>query len=180
MNKRQIVASLNKIANELDNSGLFREANTVTKVMEKLAAFESIKPLKSTLSVDFSDLIERFKKEDEERARLELEEANAPLHEKIRKLFKDKDLTGRESGYSADYMFRKVFEYFVISDKEAFKEELLKYKHISTDIGPRIYKVIIELENFQKENNLSDQEMIEGITNYFKLYARLPGQYYDS
>ena len=171
MNKKQIVASLNKIANELDNSGLFREANTVTKVMEKLAAFES---------VDFSDLLARFKKEDEERAKLEIEEANAPLHEKIRKLLQDKDLTGRESGYSADYMFRKVFEYFVISDKEAFKEQLLKYKHISTDIGPRIYKVIIELENFQKENDLSDQEMIEAITNYFKLYARLPGQYYDS
>jgi len=37
MNKRQIVASLNKIANELDNTGLFTEANTVTKVMSRLA-----------------------------------------------------------------------------------------------------------------------------------------------
>ncbi len=166
MNKRQIIASLGNISNQLDNNGLYNEANTLTKLMTKLAAFES---------VDFSDLLARFKKEDEERARLEIEEANAPVHEKIRKLLQDKDLLGRESGYSLDYMFRKVFEYFVISDKEAFKEQLLKYKHISTDNGPRIYKVIIELENFQKENELSDQEMIEAITNYFKLYARLPG-----
>jgi len=38
MNKKQIVASLNKIANELDNSGLYNEASTVTKVMSRLAA----------------------------------------------------------------------------------------------------------------------------------------------
>ena len=37
MNKRQIIASLNKIANELDATGLYTEANTVTKVMTKLA-----------------------------------------------------------------------------------------------------------------------------------------------
>lgn len=37
MNKRTIIASLNEIANELDNSGLFQEASTVTDVMKKLA-----------------------------------------------------------------------------------------------------------------------------------------------
>jgi hypothetical protein len=166
MNKRQILASLNNISNQLDNSGYITEANTLTNVMKRLAAFES---------VYFGDLMKRFQEEDKAAAAREIEEANAPLHEKIRKLFIDKDLTGLESGFSVDYMLRKVFEYFTTNDKEAFKEELLKYKHISTDIGPRIHKVIIELENLQKENNLSDQEMIEGITNYYKLYARLPG-----
>jgi hypothetical protein len=37
MNKKQIVASLNKIANLLDNTGLYKEANTVTEVMKRLA-----------------------------------------------------------------------------------------------------------------------------------------------
>ena len=37
MNKRQIIASLNKIANELDGNGLFSEANEVTEVMMKLS-----------------------------------------------------------------------------------------------------------------------------------------------
>lgn len=36
MNKT-IIASLNKIANELDNSGLHVEANSITDVMQKLA-----------------------------------------------------------------------------------------------------------------------------------------------
>ena len=37
MNKRQIIASLNKIANELDNTGLHREATSLTNVMRKIA-----------------------------------------------------------------------------------------------------------------------------------------------
>ena len=38
MNKRQIIASLNKIANELDNTGLYKEATSITGVMKKIAA----------------------------------------------------------------------------------------------------------------------------------------------
>lgn len=37
MNKRTIIASLNEIANELDESGLFQQASVVTEVMKKLA-----------------------------------------------------------------------------------------------------------------------------------------------
>ena len=37
MNTRQIVASLNKIANQLDTAKLYAEANTVTKVMSRIA-----------------------------------------------------------------------------------------------------------------------------------------------
>ena len=37
MNKREIIASLNKIANELDKSGLYKETDTVTIVMIKVA-----------------------------------------------------------------------------------------------------------------------------------------------
>lgn len=37
MNKRQIVASLNNIANTLDNSGLYKEAETLSLVMKKVA-----------------------------------------------------------------------------------------------------------------------------------------------
>jgi hypothetical protein len=41
MNKRQIIASLIKIANELDTAKLYTEANTVTKVMSKIAMDEN-------------------------------------------------------------------------------------------------------------------------------------------
>lgn len=37
MNNRQIVASLNEIANLLDNNGLYKEASDITKVMVKVS-----------------------------------------------------------------------------------------------------------------------------------------------
>jgi hypothetical protein len=37
MNKRQIIASLNNIANTLDNDGLYQESSAITNVMKKLA-----------------------------------------------------------------------------------------------------------------------------------------------
>jgi len=37
MNKRQIIASLNNIANSLDNSGLFKEATSITNLMKRFA-----------------------------------------------------------------------------------------------------------------------------------------------
>ena len=40
MNKRTVLASLNKIANQLDIEGLHNEADTVTKVMSRLAMDE--------------------------------------------------------------------------------------------------------------------------------------------
>lgn len=37
MNRRQIVASLNNIANELDYNGLYQESSVITNVMNKIA-----------------------------------------------------------------------------------------------------------------------------------------------
>jgi hypothetical protein len=39
MNKRTVIANLNKIANELDNSGMFNEATEITSVMKKIAQY---------------------------------------------------------------------------------------------------------------------------------------------
>ena len=44
MNKRTVIANLIKIANELDNSGMFNEANEITNVMKKLAQAQMFGP----------------------------------------------------------------------------------------------------------------------------------------
>jgi hypothetical protein len=54
MNKRQIVASLIKIANELDNNGLHKEANSITGVMQKIAVINYIGQEQTDLNQDFS------------------------------------------------------------------------------------------------------------------------------
>lgn len=53
MNKKQVVASLNKIANELDNNGLYQEANVVTNVMVKIS--QSYVPPPNSLGAFFND-----------------------------------------------------------------------------------------------------------------------------
>ena len=40
MNKRTIIASLNDIANELDNAGFSNESDAITNIMQKLAQFQ--------------------------------------------------------------------------------------------------------------------------------------------
>ena len=54
MNKRQILASLNKIANELDNTGLYTEATSITGVMQKIAIINYIGQEQTDLNQDFS------------------------------------------------------------------------------------------------------------------------------
>ena len=41
MNKRQVISSLNNIAEELDNQGLYVEAKQISNVMRKIAQMEA-------------------------------------------------------------------------------------------------------------------------------------------
>jgi hypothetical protein len=47
MNKRQVISSLNKIAEELDNNRFYTEASTITNVMKKLAGLRVIPRMES-------------------------------------------------------------------------------------------------------------------------------------
>ena len=122
--------------------------------MKRLAAFES---------VDFSDLEDKFKQEDA-----------APLPEQINKLIKDKNLLELESGYSVQYVLSKMVEYFGAQDKEAWKTELLKdFGSDNRKINLRILRNIDEIEYFQLRDNLSDEEMIQGIEDYYDQFVRM-------
>jgi len=61
MNKRQILASLNNISNQLDNNGLYKEATALTNVMKKLAQ-EDLTPEDSKPEYDYTK--ERLYKEE--------------------------------------------------------------------------------------------------------------------
>lgn len=52
MDKKTILASLNKVANSLENSGLFKEADDITNVMQKIA--QMIGPAKGDTSRDLN------------------------------------------------------------------------------------------------------------------------------
>jgi hypothetical protein len=61
MNQRQIIASLNKIANELDDSGMYTESKSVTNVMKKLAQTNFIKNRFIELHPQIQQEIDRLK-----------------------------------------------------------------------------------------------------------------------
>ncbi len=60
MNKRQILASLNNISNQLDNNGLYKEATTLTNVMKRIAE-EDLAPEDPKPAYDYKE--ERLYKE---------------------------------------------------------------------------------------------------------------------
>ena len=57
MNKRQIIASLSNIANNLDNTGLYRDANRVTQIMVKIS---------QGMDYTYEEMVENDKRRKEE------------------------------------------------------------------------------------------------------------------
>jgi len=74
MNKKQILASLNNIALKLDNSGMYKEANSITNVMHRISQnnddfspnFEFIESNDNDIDLgdDDSAIFEKFLDED--------------------------------------------------------------------------------------------------------------------
>jgi chromosome segregation ATPase len=63
MNKIQTLSSLNNIADKLDNSGLFKEANSLTNIMVKIAQqTEELETLKNKINMVTNNISEIQKK----------------------------------------------------------------------------------------------------------------------
>lgn len=150
MNKRQILASLNKIANELDVITLYEESNSITKVMQKLAQ-------------DYTDPYNRRFQEDEDYTELvmnhlfgvlwsitpwELNKENHPINkfsgsEKIRFVFKK---------------MRDIYE----SDSHATPEQLRSIVGVYQDF----LKMFINSEYISRAEN---EQRKEKLNNFIKL-----------
>ena len=66
MNKRQVISSLNYIAEELDNNGLYVEAKSITNVMKKLAGLRVVTRMESSAGNGYVQQL--FKAYDDARA----------------------------------------------------------------------------------------------------------------
>ena len=150
MNKKIIVASLSEIANELDNLGNYKEANTVTTVMSRIAQ-----------GIEFSDeeRIEFDKRKKEEYEKFLADEAARKEREKIGPEYKNLDfLKGRLEGYitSARERFiikktrkkRNIFQKLV--DKSMIDDAVDKfYELVATKSREDVER---ELKNFIRSN----------------------------
>ena len=148
MNKKIIVASLSEIANELDNLGNYKEANTVTTVMSRIAQ-----------GIEFSDeeRIEFDKRKKEEYEKFLADEAARKEREKIGPEYLD-FLKGRLEGYitSARERFiikktrkkRNIFQKLV--DKSMIDDAVDKfYELVATKSREDVER---ELKNFIRSN----------------------------
>ena len=176
MNKKQIIASLNKIANELDSASLFVEAlfveaNTVTKVMTKLAEDGD---WRNSLLTD--DQRAFLKKQDSLYSFLENRDSSLTNEQKS-VVQKGKDMESIFSMFEpyAREILNKVgskfivrgqaLQYFSATDTERaqmmshFERKSQEDFHYGEDLNKYIFEFLKMAQGFQDEHDVPDAEM---------------------
>ncbi len=133
MNKRITLASLNNIANELDNNGLYQESSVITKVMNKLAQAPS----------DFESDIQIKNEKDENKGR----NVVRSISKMIMSLLKDdenarKDFSGGE------------LQSFVLSIIDVFMKDGMQEAIKEINKSLKKYGVMIAGEEMREIGNL--------------------------
>ena len=152
MNKRQIVASLNKIANELDKNGLYKEASSVTNVMKRIADDGNGDWRDSLLTDDQKSVVQKSK--------------DMEFIFNMFKQYADEILDEHgHSGSSKSFLKGQVVSYFEATDEKR-SEMMSNFERISQQggsINKRMYTHILEFlqfaQKFQNEHNVPDVEM---------------------
>ena len=112
MNKRQILASLNNIANTLDHSGFNREADTITKVMVKLAEEEAEsygkEPAKKIID-DFVDQAKRNERYDHSILKMMNDRLEFNGHERMSEK-KFKEMIGKNKEANSNAVMKRLAE----------------------------------------------------------------------
>jgi hypothetical protein len=138
MNKRQIIASLNKIANQLDAASLYKEANTLTQVMKRLALMTGGY----------------------------LDPNNYPQFKELQQTVNE--ILGSHSGFSSSYALRSLVKYYSEDERSGSKEEYLQelkdkaetsMDRMDQMMGRDTMTLIEAAQDFQSNNNLDDETM---------------------
>lgn len=146
MNKRQIISSLNKIANELDSASLFVEANTVTKVMTKLAQAPSDFTGDFTSKYDSKEVGRNIVKSLSELIMNKLQG-----NEEARQYFSG----GNLQSFVLDILDKSIEDY-----KEAMQQMQLMLEQYQTGFDEADYKILNGLiNNWKSYKNEQSMEM---------------------
>lgn len=146
MNKRQIISSLNKIANELDSASLFVEANTVTKVMTKLAQAPSDFTGDFTTKYDSKEVGRNIVKSLSELIMNKLQG-----NEEARQYFSG----GNLQSFVLDILDKSIEDY-----KEAMQQMQLMLEQYQTGFDEADYKILNGLiNNWKSYKNEQSMEM---------------------
>lgn len=138
MNKKQILLSLNKIANELDVNNLYKEASTLTKVMTKIAL------LSPNDDYDDDNVIEDFSNHNISDLTNKLSNILEPML---------KEFTSPDSKIN---VLDTVLNCFLMS---ADNSQRYKLQLENASDGMKIVEIINICEQFSSNNNLARSEM---------------------
>ena len=138
MNKKQILLSLNKIANELDVNNLYKEASTLTKVMTKIAL------LSPNDDYDDDGVIEDFSNHNISDLTNKLSNILEPML---------KEFTSPDSKIN---VLSTVLNCFLMS---ADNSQRYKLQLENASDGMKIVEIINICEQFSSDNNLARSEM---------------------
>jgi hypothetical protein len=194
MNKRQVISSLNNIAEELDNNGLYVEAKQVTNVMKKIAqtTTNQSKPnqaqgnitanIANNLAFSFHSLrnIEEifYQIHRETRARIDIEElifagqeASAEVSSAYARLVLGNDAVAIPFNSTAYYKPKNLIDFrnYVSS---FYKKEVPKYSNISwmkdyiSDLGKFTNLTVNKLNNaiLNKDPNKDEESSMDAPT----------------
>lgn len=155
MNKRQIIASLNNIANELDYTGLHVEANSITKVMTRLA----------------DDMDSNMDSRDSLLTPQQKADVSRSQHlENVFKKFEDeyKEKFGHHSGFSESFVILMAKNYYnnTAADKRQIKE-LYEWKtrnhepgiDMERDMDVEVLNMLNFVDDFQQKHGIPDEIM---------------------
>jgi hypothetical protein len=173
MNKRQIIASLSNISNQLDNNSLYKEANTLTSVMMKLAQEETNTfNIRSNQDENYPEMIMQHLFEDKLWPMIprQFEREDHPIHkfsgsDKIRWVLKQMRDLLRKVQFDEEYVEPKQLRNIV----NVYQEFLEEFKNsefsflISNGIKHKIVSevsAIINAENIIQFSLLSDENVI--------------------
>jgi hypothetical protein len=157
MNKRQIISSLNNIANSLDNSGLYKEANALSSVMKKVAQQQAQQQAYGQQNPQLNSQQMNLLLDESERVRNELEHYRdkfmSLFEETKRKIDSGIQMEEKNGVLNASIMMNQMIAYMQpLANKE-------KNIHIQLGYSPRYNEVTQRMLNTMRQysNNINNK-----------------------
>ena len=155
MNKTLIIASLNKIANKLDEASLYKEASSLTNVMKRIALLDHLER-DDELSEEEQTELENFKRTQGS----EFKEKLSPLVQSLLRDTPSQEKKIEKIGWLA-YFF-SVADFNIQEHKE-------KLRNLG---GSPTLTMIEAIEELAKENNVYKHTIVEALRQIHDEYKK--------
>jgi hypothetical protein len=169
MNKKQIIANLNKIANTLDNNGLYNEANNLTKIMTKLAQSNFVKNRFIELHPSIQKEIDRLKSARQGVGTIDISDIyTSNAYWNMPSFIKEENITARIKQLQSPEYQKTLAE-----KRLKFISNKLENERISENDRQRLNNDLVYLKQFLSSQSLSDNPALKTTNTPQTAYDRM-------